>query len=147
MPDFRELLKTKAADIKPPEALPVGTYLCLVDGQAELTTKGKNNNGCAIFKLKFMQPQGDVDQTQLVTILNGKALSEKFIRHTLWITDDSLWRLDNFLANDLGIDKGDKDTGQMIPEAPGRQVMVTIGHRPSDDGKQIYMEIKSTAHI
>ncbi len=147
MANFQDILNKPAAEVEPPKALPTGTYLCLVDGAPEIAQRGKNNNYCAIFKLKPVQAQADVDQQSLAETLNGSSLSEKKINHTLWITDDALWRLDQFLAEHLGIPKGTKTVGEMIPEAPGKQVVVTLGHRASDDGKQVYAEVKGTAHI
>ena len=38
---FEEILKMKSADIKPPQAYPVGTYHCLVDGPP---TPGKSSS-------------------------------------------------------------------------------------------------------
>ena len=147
MASFQDVLNKPAAEIEPPKALPVGTYLCLVDGQPEITQRGKNNNYCAIFKLKIAQAQPDVDQQALQETLKGGSLQDKRLNHTLWITDDAAWRLDQFLAEHLGIEKGKKTLGEMVPEAAGRQVYVTIGHRASEDGKQIYAEVKNTAKV
>ena len=147
MASFQDVLNKPAAEIEPPKALPVGTYLCLVNGQPEITQRGKNNNYCAIFKLKPVQAQQDVDQSALSETLKGAGLGDKNINHTLWITDDAAWRLDQFLAEHLGIDKGTKTLGEMIPEAMGKQVLVTLGHRASDDGKQVFAEVKGTARV
>jgi len=147
MTSFQDVLNKPAAEIEPPKALPIGTYLCLVDGAPEIAQRGKNNNYCAIFKLKPVQPQPDVDQAALADTLKGAALADKKINHTLWITDDAAWRLDQFLAEHLGIDKGKKTLGEMIPESAGKQVLVTLGHRASEDGKQVYHEVKATAHV
>ena len=127
MANFQDVLNKPAAEIEPPKALPVGTYLCIVDGQPEIVQRGKNNNYCAIFKLKPAQAQPDVDQQALMQTLKGSALQDKRINHTLWITDDAAWRLDQFLADHLGIDKGKKTLGEMIPEAAGKQVLVYPG--------------------
>ena len=147
MASFQDVLNKPASSIEPPAALPVGTYLCLVDGQPEITQKGKNNNYCAIFSLKPVQAQTDVDQAALQTALKGAALQDKKIRHTLWITEDAAWRLDQFLAEHLLIEKGTKTLGEMVPEAMGKQVLVTLSHTTSDDGKQVFAQVKSTAAV
>jgi hypothetical protein len=36
---------------------------------------------------------------------------------------------------------------EMLAEAPGKQVYVTISHQPSDDGKRIYSQVVSTARV
>ena len=37
---FEEILTMQLEEIKPPQALPVGTYLCIVDGLPEITQLG-----------------------------------------------------------------------------------------------------------
>lgn len=147
MPSFQDILNTPATEIKPPEALPIGTYLAIVDGQPELAQRGKNNNNCAIFKLKPIQAQPDVDQQLLMQSLNGSSLQDKVIYHTLWLTDDSKWRCMQFLADHLGIEKGKKTLGEMIPEAMGKQVLVTLSHYTTQDGKRVGHQVKDTAKV
>lgn len=147
MSSFQDILNKPAAEIEAPKPLPVGTYLALVDGQPEFNKIGKNNTDCVEFKLKLAQAGDDVDQAILLEQLKGKPLSEKSIKHRLFITEDAVWRLKKFLVEDLGIEEGTRGLGEMIPEAMGKQVYVTLGHRPSDDGKQIYMEVKDTAKV
>lgn len=151
--NFTDVLSKPAAEVIPPRPLPVGTYLAIVDGQPEITKVGKNQTDCINFHMKLMQAQGDVDQAALVEALNGKALADYKVKHTLWGTNDPSkietvrYFITEFLSNDLGIEKGDRTIGQMLPEAMGKQVLLTIGHRPSEDGKIIYLEVKGTAKV
>jgi hypothetical protein len=152
MANFSEILNKPASSIEPPKPLPPGTYLCLVDGQPEFQKIGKNSTDCVNFKMKPVQAQADVDQTALQEVLTSKdgtfrPLQDTKIFHRLFITEDSIWRLKKFLVEDLGIEEGSKSLGQLIPEAMGRQVLVNVGHRPSDDGTQIYIDIKGTAAV
>lgn len=144
---FQDILNTPTEDIKPPVALPVGTYLAIVDGQPEFAKIGKNQTDCVNFSLKPVQAQPDVNTDALANSLDGKSLQDKKIRHRLFITGDSKWRLLQFLHDHLGIEKEGKNLGQMIPESMGRQVMVVIGHRSAEDGTTVYQEVKSTAHV
>lgn len=146
MTSFTDILNKPATEIEAGKPLPVGTYLCLVDGQPEHKTMGKNNTDCFEFNLKPMQAQADVDQQALLENLKGKSLSDKKLRHRLFVTEDSLWRLKKFLE-DLGIELGSRGLGECIPEAMGRQVMVAVGHRASEDGTQVFMEVKNTAKV
>lgn len=147
MANFQDILNKPATEIEAPRPLPVGTYLCLVDGMPEHKKMGKNETDCFEFNLKFMQQGQDVDQNALQEALKGKALSDRSIKHRLFITEDAVWRMKKFLTDDLGIEAGTRGLGAMIPEAMGKQVMVSIGHRPSDDGQQLYMDIKQTAKV
>ena len=146
MSSFQDILNKPAAEIEAPKPLPVGTYLCLVDGQPEHKTMGKNNTDCFEFNMKFVQPGPDVDQQAMLETLKGKALNERSLKHRLFVTEDAVWRLKKFLE-DLGIELGTRGLGECIPEAMGRQVYLTIGHRSSDDGQSVYMDIKGTAKV
>lgn len=146
--DFTDVLKVQSEAVKPPQALPAGTYLGIVDGQPEFERLGAKQSRCVTFSLKFMQAQPDVNATALMEALDGKSLPDRKIRHRIFIPEDNNpWRVNQFLVNHLGIDNKGKDILQMIPEAMGRQVMITLGHRSSDDGTQIFNEIKGTAHV
>jgi len=146
MANFQDVLNKPATDVKPPEPLPPGTYLCIVDGPGEFAKIGQKQTDCINWKLKPMQAQPDVDQAALTQALQGKTLQEKMIRHRSFITEESVWRLKEFLAH-LGVEEGSKTLGEMLPEAPGRQVLVTVGHRASEDGTQVFQEVKSTAKV
>jgi hypothetical protein len=145
MASFQEILN-QPANAEPPSALPVGTYLMIVDGQPEIAQKGKNNNYCVTFNMKPIQAQGDVDQQALHDALKEKALQDKKVKHTMWLTDDAAWRLDQFFEN-LGLDRSKGNRSALIGESMGKQVLVTLSHQTSDDGKQVFAQVKNTAKV
>lgn len=153
MASFQDIL-AKTGTSAPPPALPVGTYLAIVDGMPEITKKGRNQTDCIIFKLKLMQAQTDVDMGLLQKALNGAALSERSLSYTMWVTEASAWRLDQFFYH-LGLVEMNasneyvlvKSRGEYVNDCMGRQVLVSLGHRASDDGAQVFSEIKSTAKV
>jgi hypothetical protein len=147
MASFSDVLNKPSTAVEAPKALPVGTYLCIVSGQPEIVQRGQKGNHCVDFNLQCAQAQPDVDQQALIDSLKGASLSDKKIRHTLWVTDDAAWRLKQFLVDHLGVEEGSKTLGEMIPESMGKQVLVTLGHRASQDGTQIYAEVKGTAKV
>jgi hypothetical protein len=145
MANFSDILNKPMDAIEPPVPLPVGTYLCTVVGQPEPKELGKNNTPAVIFNLKFWQAQADVDQQALIEALKGKSLTDRFIQHTLWL-DDNPWRLKQFLKDHLRLTDATTPL-EALAQASGRQVLVNLGHRTSDDGTAIYMNIKSTAAV
>lgn len=147
MTSFQDILNKPAADVKPPKPLPIGNYLCLIDGQAELKQMGKEQNWGAIIKLKPIQAGPDVDQAALLEALEGKSLTEIPIQTTFWVTEKAAYRLKSFLVDALGLEEGSKSLGELLNDAPGKQVMVTISHRPSDDGRTMYMDVKGFARV
>jgi hypothetical protein len=142
---FSDILDMPVDEIKEPQALPIGSYLTIVDGQPEFKKLGQNQTDCVEFNLKPIQAQQDVDEKQLAAVLDGSSLTDKKIRHRLFITNESKHRLKKFLMNDLGL-KG-TNLRQMIPEAMGRQVMVKLTHTNSQDGTTVYSQVQSTARV
>lgn len=147
MTSFTDILNKPSADIKPPKPLPIGTYLALVDGTAEIKKIGKEQTDAAVMKFKFVQPQPDVDQQAMLEVLEGKALSEVPFSVNWWLTDKAAYRLNEFLVNALGMEQGTKSLGELLSDSPGKQVYITLSHRPSDDGKTMYMDAKGFARV
>jgi len=143
-PDFTSILNKSVSDVEKPKPLPVGTYLCMVNGNAEFTKIGQKETPAAIFQLKPLQPQDDVDREALADVGEW---SNRAIRHTMFLSEDALYRLKEFLGH-LGFDTGGHETlSQLLAQVPGKQCMVQVGHRPSPDGQQLYVEVKKTASV
>jgi hypothetical protein len=120
----------------------------MVDGQPEFVKVGQNQTDAVNFNIKLLQAM-KVDDDQLDEYLNGSSLSDKHIRHRLFLTKDAVYRLKKFLVNDLGIefDEGKTSVGAAIPEAMGKQFVLELGHQSSQDGQQIFNVVKSTAKV
>jgi hypothetical protein len=145
MSTFQDILSMPMDDIKPPKPLPIGEYIGLIDGSPEVTQRGKNNNHCVVFPIRLAQPVR-VDQLALTEALDGKALTDVKLNYTLWLTPDSVHRLKSFLVDHLGIEAG--NLNEAISQAPGKQLMVSIGHYVSSregEAPRVGMEIKATA--
>jgi hypothetical protein len=147
MTSFSDILNTPSADVKPPKPLPIGTYLCLIDGTAEIKQMGKEQNYGAIIKLKPVQAGPDVDQAALIESLDGKSLSEVGLQTTFWLTDKAKYRLNDFLVGALGMEQGTKTMGELLNDIPGKQVNASITHTPSKDNTVMYTEVKSFARV
>ena len=143
-PSFEDILSKSTAHIEKPKPLPVGTYRCIVE-YFEFTIAGVNNTPCVDFYLNPLQAGSDVDSGQLAKVLNGTALSNRKIRHRMFVTDDSAWRLKEFLLEDLEVPP--MTLREMIFEATGKQVMVTLAHQTSHDGTQTFQVVKRTARV
>lgn len=145
---FQSILDRPSSATEKPKPLPVGTYLAMVKGLPEEGESTQKKTPFVKFTLQFLQAAEDVDEEALTEVLKGKALSDKTTGHTLYITEDAAWRLGKFL-DDLGIDdqNGTVSFRQRISSAPGRQVMIALKHRASDDGENVFAEIKSTAAV
>ncbi len=142
--NFAEILSKRTDEIERPKPLPVGTYLAMVEGAPELREIGKKSTPAAEFKFRILSPGDDVDREAL-TAMGG--IGEHRMRKPYFLTDESLYRLKEFLVDHLGIAENGRPIGQLLSEAPNQQVYVTVSHRPSEDGSQIYAEVKSTSKV
>lgn len=146
MPNFQDILNQKASDIEKPKPLPVGMYLCIVNGPVEFPEEGigQKQTPAAIVQLRPLQSMQDVDQEALA---EAGGLSEKSIRHTLWLSKDAQWRTKEFMEH-CGLDTANgASLGELFAQLPNRQVYVTLRHRPAKDGSQLYSEVASTSAV
>ena len=149
---FGSILDKPATDVERPKPLPTGTYHCVVDGQPRMDKTTKKGTEFVEFSLKPMSALDDVNQDELNASLTSgdgsvKPLSDKRIRATFYLTEDSLYRLKDFLVRDLQIEQGKKKIGQLISEAQNRQVLAAIKHVPSEDGTSIYANLAKTGPV
>ncbi len=143
MPNFEDILNKPASEIKPPEALPVGTYHAMIDGPPEPGKSSKKQTDFLKFKFKILKAMEDVDQVAAMEQqVQGKTVTQDY-----YIVDSSVWRLKELLVDHLGIEEGTKSLREMLAEVPGQQVLVKLKHDISDDGKRKYHRVDSTAHV
>ena len=143
MPSFEEILKMPGSEIKPPQAYPVGTWHCLVDGPPTLGKSSQKGTDYLQFKFKILAPFKDVNPEEAVEQQTvGKTITENY-----YVTTDGQlpWRLTEMLGN-CGIDDT-MSLQEMLAEAPGKQILVTLRHEASPDGKRVFHRIASTAHV
>jgi len=147
--NFGAILDRPSTEIERPKPLPVGTYVCVVKGLPRQDKSARKGTEFVEFTL---QPLGiyenengetDVDPDELAAM---GGFEKRTIRATYYLTEDAIWRLKSFL-DDLGIEEGDKSLRQRISESPGHQVLAVIAHQASDDGQNIYANLKSTAPV
>lgn len=147
MASFADILNKRADEVEAPKPVPVGTYLASIDPSPKID----GEKGTVMFTLSLISPQDDVDPEQLAEF--GGVQGRKMF-HTLWFLakEDSGeegqkrqdYRNKKFFVDTLGMDES-ASFGQMIPDAVGRQLLITVNHTPSQDGTQMYANIKSTA--
>lgn len=147
MNTFASILDRTSSEIERPKPLPMGTYICSVKGLPKQDVSSKKKTEFCEFTLQVLGAHEDVDADALAECLKGKALSEKTIRATYYVTDDAAWRLQEFVDH-CGVEDGPGiSLRQRISAIAGSQVNVYIRHKPSDDGTMIYAEVGSTAPV
>ena len=133
MPDFSQLLKKPAGEAKRPPPLPAADYYGMVKSY-EVGDQNRNRTPYVRFQLALQDwPDNSPDEWQ-VTDADGNAhtvskadvdLSKRQMRKDFYLTDDALWRLDEFIRS-CGIDAKGRDYEEIIPEVVGQPVMVEV---------------------
>lgn len=137
MVNFAEILNTKADTIKKPEALPAGNYKVFVQSFEEGRVSSKGNPSLKIV-MKVLEPISVADEEALSKIEN---LSERKVTHTMYLTEDSLWRLKEFLEN-AGINIEGRNLGDCVQDLVNAEIGVQLEQRV--DGDNTYIDVKNT---
>lgn len=142
MDSFAEILNKPSGEAPKPQVLPSGTYLTVVDGPYKPGKVGQDQTETVEFTLKILTviQANDAEVMAIEGGLPGKTVYARF-----FITEKALYRLDEFLEN-LGIQKG-LPYKQALSECSGKQIIVNLGQKPSQDGSKLYNEIKSYAKV
>lgn len=146
---FESILDTPVAAVERPAPMPAGTYDVIVRGQYEEGQSTQKKTPFVRFTYVFQAPGEDVDADELAEVLTSKdgtvhPLSEKTIKDTYYTTPDALFRLTECLER-MGIeDLENKSIRQALAETPNCSLRIVVSHRASEDGEQIFAEVKRT---
>ncbi len=142
-PNFGSVLDKPTDSIERPKPIPQGTYTLAVQGMPRFDKSTKKQTEYVEFTCKILQAGDDVDADELKEM---GGISDKTLKHTFYLTENSIYRLKEFLLDDLKLDEEDT-LRPMIEKAVGAQFLAQIKHTPSDDGKSVYSNIATTGPI
>lgn len=142
--DFSKILSKQATEIEKPKPLPIGSYICNNPQLPTFKGLGKEESPAAVFRVIVLAPDEDVDPQELTDYGEWKGKPITFNR---FLTEASEWRTKEEICQAFGIEEEGKTLGQIFNETVNRQVRVTIKHRPSDDGTQMYMEVEKLSAV
>lgn len=148
--NFGAILDKAPADVQPPETLPVGSYLCIVQGLPRYDKSTKKGTEFAEYTLIIQQAMDDVDEDDLKAFEAGPPptkIAGKPIKATYYLTDGAVYRLKDFLEH-CGIDvEAAESMRQLMDEPNGCQVIAYMKHEASDDGKRTFARLAGTAPV
>ncbi len=134
-PNFSSLLKKPAGEAKRPASVPAGNFPGVIKSY-ELGDANKN-------KTPYVRVHTVLtgwDETIPEEDREGIDLSKRTFRRDYYLTDDSLFRLDEFLGS-LGIELAGRAYEETLPEMVGKEVLAEVGHyinpSTSEVGNQI----------
>ncbi len=140
--NIASLLDRPTDDVKPPPLLPVGSYLTILQGLPESIESSKKKTPGLRFLHKIVAPLDDVDPDALALIENG--VTGKVIRNDMWVTEESLFMLKQFLG-DCGIELEGKSLMACVDETPNREIVIVIKHDVIGDGDRFIAKVGRTA--
>lgn len=140
--NFAEILGKQAEAIEKPKPLPIGDYLAINPKLPDFKGLGKNESPAAVFSVVIVSPMDTVDMDQLREYGEVKGKVQKFNR---FLTENSEFRTKEEICEAFVIDQTGKTLGQVFAETVNKHIIITIGHRPSDDGTDIFAEVTGIA--
>jgi ribosomal protein L5 len=129
--DFRSLLSTKPESVEKPQPLPPGTYFATIKSW-EPTESGQKKTPGVKVTLQLSSPDADVDMDQLEQVGGLAAVTKRKVSTTYWLTEDSTFRLRDFLETACGLDITGRSFAELLPECVNVAVRVAVKHRVTD---------------
>lgn len=141
-PNFASILDEAPTEIERPKPLPVGTYLCVVQGQPVYDKSNKKGTPFVEFTLRPVSAEEDVDHDDLAAM---GGLEGKTIKATFYLTEDAVFRLDEFHTH-CGIDINEPASRRARNDAiVNAQVRAVVKHEMSQDATQSFARLARTA--
>lgn len=152
-PDFAGILNRQSGDVERPKAVPIGEYVFKIKGLPNYDKSSKKGTPYVEFTCIPTAPLDSVDPDDLAEALTRKSgnkqLSDMVQKLTFYLTEDALYRVKEFLINDLKVateaEAEEMTLAALIDKAPNSDFIGTIKHTPTNDGKGVFANIGSTA--
>lgn len=147
-PNYASLLDKPASLDDRPKTQPQGSYLCIIKGLPRYDKSSKKQTDFVEFTAQVLQAGPDVDEDDLaawLTKADGStvAISDKTIKLTYYITEGSIFMLNDFLDH-CGTDDS-KSRRERIDDTPNAEVVVYIRHEARQDGTGVQARVGKTA--
>lgn len=140
-PNFAAILNRKGGESERPPPIPGGHWQGIVQKPVFGTDQRGNRNDFCDFPVKLVAPMDDVDRDKIEEVTLEKILARKPQSNKKYLTEESLWALDEFLEGVCGIEPSGRSYKEIIPEATGVEVVVEIiedvSSRPGQEPRPI----------
>jgi hypothetical protein len=148
---FEDILNKPVTEIDRPKPLPVGEYLWTIQGMPRYDKSKEKQTPYYEFKCKCVEALDSVDEDALAEWAkkadgSARKLSDFETRLTFYVTEDSLYRLQEFLVH-CGAAEDGISTKQALDNTPNCQFIGSIKHATSNDGTAVYANISKTAPV
>ena len=142
MTDLSHLLGKKLGEVEKPKQFPVGHYSWLIKSFSIVESSKKKTPGIE-FLCNMVEAKDDVDEDELALVKNANSRDNKL---TMWLTEDSLWRVKEFMIS-LGISTEDDDRTleEILPEAVGQTFVAPIRHETMEGSSDVIAKINDNS--
>jgi hypothetical protein len=137
--NFKTLLRKNLDDVKKPEPLPEGSYRGIITNYS-FGESAKKKTPFILFEVTVNEAMDGVDQDELASALQGHPITTKKLRSTFYVTDESLFRVKDFMSS-MGIEISGRTLDEALPEVKNQEVLMEVSKRPSEDGETFYNDI------
>jgi hypothetical protein len=142
MVDFTSLLKKPAGEASKPKALEAGDYPGIIKS-FEVGDNNKNKTPYVRFLVgitDWAETVSEEDKTN--TDGSPVDLSKRQLRRDYYLTDDALWRLDDFIKS-CGVEAHGRAYDEVLPELIGAQVMVQVQQYVNQQSMEVGNQVGS----
>lgn len=146
MVDVAAILDKQTDEIKRPKPAPTGVYEAIIQSY-RFDESSKKKTPFVEFEIKLLSVRGEVDDDLLETAGGMSEVGKKGYSATYYLTDNAAFMLKDYLIDVLGMNGSGRTIGEMLPETVNAKMLVTIIHKTSEDGKNTYANIGSSAII
>lgn len=129
--DFRQLLSRVASEVERPQPLPPGTYTAVVKSFEPVESGQKKTPGIKV-TCQLVAPTEDVDLDQLEQVGGLAAVQKRKVSTTYWLTEDSQFRLREFLEVACKLPVEGRSFAELLPETANVEVLCAVKHRITD---------------
>ncbi len=143
--DFQSILAgAKLGEIEKPKPLPTGSYIGLIKSVAYDVSRGEKKTPFARINIELIQALDDVNQDDLASAggVQGKKTKVDF-----YLTDDALFRLQEFVLDHVGLDSRGVSLDQALPMLQNMPVGVSLKQEVSQKDPSVIYSIVDNSNF
>ena len=140
--NFNEILNNAVlGEIEKPKPVPVGSYEALIIG-TEFKESQKKKTKMLEVQFELVAPQDDVNEVDLEEY--GDSVAGKKLKMPFFLTEDSIFRLQDFILEHVGLELKGSTLDEAIPQLVNHPVGLRVTHEISQDGETVYVKATKT---
>lgn len=137
--NFKDLLGKRADQAEKPKPIPAGTYFGQITKWEATESSQKKTPGVKIH-FNLTGADQDVNEDELQEAGGLAAVQKRKVSTTFWLTEDSEYRLREFLEGPCKLETAERSYAELLAEIVNLPVRVVLEQRLTDK-KEVYMDV------